>query len=58
MANTLAYFRTHKALREHTSWVRLTGSEIIEMAVGTEALRIHNVTEEKLVRKYKNISSG
>jgi hypothetical protein len=43
--------RTHKALKEFTSWVKLTGSEILELAVGTEVLRIHNVTEEDLVRK-------
>ena len=42
--------KTHKALREFTSWVRLTGSEIVVLAEGTEVLRIHNVTESDLVR--------
>jgi hypothetical protein len=46
--------KTHKALREFTSWVRLTGSDIIELEEGTEVLRIHNVTESDLVSLFYN----
>ena len=48
--------KTHKALREFTSWVRLTGNDIIELEEGTEVLRIHNVTESDLVRPPKSLT--
>ena len=50
--------KTHKALREFTSWVRLTGNDIIELEEGTEVLRIHNVTESDLVRQDQRYIDG
>lgn len=43
--NAVFTCKTHKALREHTSWVRIVEEDLIVLAEGTEVLRIDNVTE-------------